>query len=63
MFIFQILAVGNAIQGMVTIPASMYQTVVSSINAQQAQQGAPVQIAMAPNSDLSDAIQVRVHSY
>ena len=52
---------GNAIQGMVTIPVSMYQTVVSSIaqmNEGRSQQGAPVQIAMTPNSDLGDAIQV-----
>ena len=52
---------GNAIQGMVTIPVSMYQTVVSSIaqmSEGRGQQGAPVQIAMTPNSDLSDAIRV-----
>lgn len=45
---------------MVTIPVSMYQSVVSSIAQMSDGRGqqAPVQIAMAPNSDLNDAIQV-----
>lgn len=61
--------IGNAIQGMVTIPVSMYQTVVTSIaqmnearNQQQANATTtPLQIALAPNQDISEQIQVYTH--
>ncbi len=59
--IYTVIFLGNAIQGMVTIPVSMYQTVVSSLNQMQGQGeggATPIQIAMAPNTELPDAIQV-----
>ena len=42
---------GNTVSGMVTIPVSMYQTVVTSIAQLQESQQQGVQIAMAPNSE------------
>ena len=50
---------GSAIPGMVTIPMSTYQTVVAQMNDGRAH-NAPVQLAMTPNSELSDTIQVNV---
>ena len=57
--VFMNILPGSAIPGMVTIPVSMYQTVVAQMNDGRAH-NAPVQLAMTPNSELSDTIQVNV---